>query len=129
LPRQSGALSLNGPYNISKYGVYGLNETLMQELRGQPIRVTSVHPGGVRTNIVNNGRHISEDQARTFDRVARTTPLQAARAIVAGIKYDRERVFIGADSKLLAAGKRIAPGLMVAMTGYVAQRLWGDQER
>lgn len=118
---------LNGPYNISKYGVYGLNETLMQELRGQTIRVTSVHPGGVRTNIVVNGRGMSAHQAKAFSRVARTTPARAARTIVDGIKNNRERVFVGVDSKIMATAKRIAPGSMVALTGYLTDRVWGER--
>lgn len=115
---------LNGPYNISKYGVYGLNETLMQELRGQTIRVTSVHPGGVRTNIVLNGRNMGEDQAKAFARVARTSPGRAARVIVDGIKNNRQRVFVGVDSKIMATAKRIAPGPVVALTGMITERVW-----
>ena len=118
---------LNGPYNISKYGVYGLNETLMQELRGQTIRVTSVHPGGVRTNIVANGRNMGEHQARAFARVARTSPARAASTIVAGIKNNRERVFVGVDSKIMATAKRIAPGPMVTLTGMITERVWGQR--
>jgi NAD(P)-dependent dehydrogenase (short-subunit alcohol dehydrogenase family) len=118
---------LNGPYNISKYGVYGLNETLMQELHGQTIRVTSVHPGGVRTNIVANGRNMGEQHARAFARVARTSPTQAARTIVDGIKNNRERVFVGFDSKIMAAAKRIAPGPMVMLTGLITERVWGER--
>ena len=116
---------LNGPYNISKYGVYGLNETLMQELRGQTIHVTSVHPGGVRTNIVANGRNMGEDQAKAFARVARTSPGRAARVIVDGIKNNRQRVFVGVDSKIMATAKRIAPGPVVALTGMITERVWG----
>lgn len=118
---------LNGPYNISKYGVYGLNETLMQELRGQTIRVTSVHPGGVRTNIVVNGGNMGEDQARAFARVARTSPARAARVIVDGIKNNRQRVFVGADAKIMATAKRIAPGPVVALTGMITERVWGTR--
>jgi NADP-dependent 3-hydroxy acid dehydrogenase YdfG len=115
---------LNGPYNISKYGVYGLNETLMQELRGESIKIMSVHPGGVRTNIVRNSRHMGDRQVKNFAKAARTTPEKAARVIVAGIEHNRERVFVGADSKLMAAGKRLAPSWMVAVTGYLTTRIW-----
>lgn len=118
---------LNGPYNISKYGVYGLNETLMQELRGQTIKVTSVHPGGVRTNIVVNGRNMGEDQAKAFARVALTSPGRAARVIVDGIKNNRQRVFVGVDSKIMATAKRIAPGPVVALTGMITERVWSER--
>lgn len=114
----------NGPYNISKYAVHGLNETLMQELRGSPIRITSVHPGGVRTNIARNARNMDERHRRTFDKTALTSSEAAAREIVAGIRHNRERVFVGPDSKLLQVGKRLAPAFVVALTGYVTRRSW-----
>jgi NAD(P)-dependent dehydrogenase (short-subunit alcohol dehydrogenase family) len=114
---------LNGPYNISKYGVYGLNETLMQELEGQPIRITSVHPGGVRTNIVRNARHMGDSEVRQFDHIARTTPEEAARVIIEGIERNRTHVFVGIDSKIMAATKRIAPRFAVRMMGRISNRI------
>ena len=41
-------------YNASKFAVRGYTEALRQELHGTHVRVTCVHPGGVRTNIVRN---------------------------------------------------------------------------
>jgi NAD(P)-dependent dehydrogenase (short-subunit alcohol dehydrogenase family) len=113
----------NGPYNISKYAVLGLSETLVMELAGEPIHVTCVHPGGIRTNIVRNAKGLTAKDAAQFDRIARTTPQGAASQIVAGIEKNRETVLVGLDAKLMAAAKRIAPRFMIHQTGAVARRL------
>ncbi|HEX2677920.1 MAG TPA: SDR family oxidoreductase, partial [Polyangiales bacterium] len=85
----------NSPYNVSKYGVLGFSETLMQEYRDRPIRTTVVHPGGIRTNIVRNARHAVPGEAETFDRIAMTSPAQAAKVILNGVEKNRERVYVG----------------------------------
>lgn len=99
----------NGPYNMSKYAVLGFSETLELELRGQPIRVTCVHPGGIRTNIVRNAKNTTEAQADAFGRVARTTAPAAAAAIARAIEKNKRQAFIGIDAKTMALCKRIAP--------------------
>jgi NAD(P)-dependent dehydrogenase (short-subunit alcohol dehydrogenase family) len=110
----------NGPYNMSKYAVYGLNETLIQELRGSNIRVTSVHPGGIRTNIVRNSKNFDHSEVATFDRIARTSPTRAARVILDAVRNNRERCFVGADAKLMALSKRLAPELTVRLVGMLS---------
>jgi NAD(P)-dependent dehydrogenase (short-subunit alcohol dehydrogenase family) len=109
----------NGPYNVSKYGVLGLSETLMQELRGGPIRVTCVHPGGIRTRIVQRGRGVTEEEAALFQRVAATSADQAARAILRAVERNQERVLVGADAKVIAAAKRVLPAWTVRLVGAV----------
>lgn len=112
VPTQSG-------YNASKFAVRGFTEALRTELdlEGVPIAVTSVHPGGIQTGIVRNGRirEMSrfEDQVdlvEDFDRkLAKTTPEDAARAIVKGIRSNAHRVLIGLDAQLIDAAQRTAP--------------------
>jgi NAD(P)-dependent dehydrogenase (short-subunit alcohol dehydrogenase family) len=111
------------PYNSSKYAVLGFSETLMQELRGQPIRVTCVHPGGIRTNIVRNGRGLNEGDAVRFDKIAKTSAEDAAEQILRGVEKDRERVYVGVDAKVMAASKRLAPGLTVGLFGKFTTEL------
>jgi NADP-dependent 3-hydroxy acid dehydrogenase YdfG len=114
----------NGPYNISKYAVHGLNETLMQELRGGPIRVTSVHPGGIKTRIAHNSRHVSEREAELFLKVALTSPESCARTILRAVEKNQERVFVGVDAKVMAIAKRAIPALAVRAAGVITSDLW-----
>jgi len=113
----------NGPYNISKYAVLALSETLMQELAGEPIHVTCVHPGGIRTNIVRNSKGSGAEDAALFDRIARTSPEQAAETILSGVEKNKEQVFVGIDAKALATAKRLFPRWIVRRTGAVMRRL------
>ena len=107
-------------YNAAKFAVRGFTDALRIELKssGSPVSCTTVHPGGVKTNIVRNARldpdHVTQmgdgDAASSFDRIARTTPEQAARAIVAGVERDRSRVVIGNDGKLIDLFTRLPVG-------------------
>lgn len=111
------------PYNASKFAVLGLSETLMQELRGQPIKVSCVMPGGVRTNIARNGmtRGFTADDADWFGRIARTLPAGAAERIARGIERNEERVYVGLDAKIMAAAKRLFPAATVHSVGYASR--------
>jgi NAD(P)-dependent dehydrogenase (short-subunit alcohol dehydrogenase family) len=112
----------NGLYNMSKYAVHGLNETLAQELAGDTIRVTGVYPGGVKTNIVESGRHVSKAQVQEFARRARTEPAEAARVILNAVEKDKQHVFVGTDAKVLAAAKRVAPATTLAFVAWAMPR-------
>ncbi len=112
----------NGPYNISKYGVLAFSETLMQELRGQSVRVTCVHPGGIRTNIVRNAQGSTPDEVAMFDRIAGTSAERAAKTILRGVERNKQRVYIGADAKLLALAKRLLPSTTVSVVGRASMQ-------
>ncbi|MEI2808941.1 MAG: SDR family oxidoreductase [Nocardioides sp.] len=102
-------------YNATKYAVRGLSESLRQELMlaRQPVGVTVVHPGGVRTNIVRGGRHARPEHqpklVELFDkRMARTTPDEAAQIILDGALAGKARVLVGRDAHLFHQFGRIA---------------------
>jgi len=124
----------NGPYNASKYAVCGLTETLHQELAGSPIVALSVHPGGIDTNIVSNARFregskpgLGHDaMTRSFAKVARTTPDQAAKAIIGAIRAKERRLLIGADAHVIEAAKRLAPEFAVQLVPWLQRRVLPD---
>ncbi len=110
-------------YNAAKFAVRGFTEALRQEMlvAGHPVSVTTVHPGGVKTNIVRNMTTVDGvDHAKltsTFDkRLAGTTPEKAAKTILDGVRKKRARVLIGNDAKAL--------DLIVRATGSGYQRLF-----
>jgi len=111
----------NGPYNVSKYGVLGFTETLMQELHGQTVRVTCVHPGGIRTGIVRNAIGGTAEEAAMFDSIAMTSAEQAAETILRGVERNKLRVYVGMDSKLLALAKRVMPATTVRVVGSMSK--------
>ena len=93
-------------YNAAKFAVRGFTDALRIELDGDKCGVssTTVHPGGIRTNIARNMRSRDEsvaDVAKNFDRIARTTPDKAAREILAAVKANRRRALIGPDANVI----------------------------
>ena len=46
-----------------------------------------------------------------------TSARAAARAILAGVEKNRERVYVGVDAKLMAAAKRVIPETTVRAFG------------
>lgn len=96
-------------YNASKFAVRGLTESLRQELEiaGSHISCTSIHPGGIKTNIAKNARITKElDQKNkkmfdNFEELAMTTAESAASQILNGVIKNKRRVVIGKDAKIL----------------------------
>jgi len=103
-------------YCAAKFAVRGFTESLRQELAGTPVGVTSVHPGGVATDIARRARFTDavgdtsrEESIERFERLARTTPDSAARQIVAAIRSGRPRLLIGGDARFLDLIQRLLP--------------------
>jgi NAD(P)-dependent dehydrogenase (short-subunit alcohol dehydrogenase family) len=105
-------------YCASKFAVRGYTDALRQELRDTGVRAATVHPGGVKTNIVRNaryradfrGRHADRDSAAAdFELLAKTTPERAAAIIHKGVERGRARILVGPDAYLFDALARIAP--------------------
>ena len=110
-------------YCASKFAVRGFTESLRLELAGTGVRVTVVHPGGIKTNMIRNSRiHPSvsdgrdiEEHAREFEARARTTPERAAEIIHQGVDQGRARILVGRDAQLVDILARIAPVRAVQM--------------
>ena len=103
----------NSAYCTTKFAVRGLSESLWAELSAEGIGVTSVHPGGIKTNIVRAARHApgreKQEAIELFDRAARITPERAAEKIVRGIERGAQRVRIGPETYLGDWLKRLFP--------------------
>ena len=109
-------------YNAAKFGVRGFTDALRMELDADDCGVssTTIHPGGIKTNIARNARMddsvtafagSKEEARRNFDRIAMTSPEKAARQILAAVKADRRRALIGHDAKVIDLISRLPAGL------------------
>jgi short-subunit dehydrogenase len=106
-------------YSAAKFAVRGFSESLRHELQmaQSPVRLSVVHPGGVATNIARNSRvgSLMTDNGRRveaierFEKIAKTTPLQAAQRIIAGIEKNEPRILIGSDARLMDLLQRFRP--------------------
>lgn len=88
----SSTLGLKGfagasAYSASKFGVFGLSESLMQEVRKHNIRVTTLAPSTVVTDLAYNNNLINNNENNV------THPEDIAELIVAQLKLNR-RTFV-----------------------------------
>ena len=123
-------------YATSKFGVRGFSEALRHELEKTSVGVTAVHPGGIRTAIARNAHRVANiDDAkaardvRYFDKMAKTSPEQAAAVIVAGIEQRKKRILIGPDAKILDILQRLLPVGYWALLMRVAKMAARKSER
>jgi NADP-dependent 3-hydroxy acid dehydrogenase YdfG len=110
-------------YNAAKFAVRGFTEALRQEMQvaHHPVKVTTVHPGGIKTAIMRNSTAAEGVDTATltefFDKkLTRTTPEGAATIILDAVRKDKARVLVGADAKAL--------DIIVRLTGSGYQKLF-----
>jgi len=117
-----GSIPMQSVYNAAKFGVRGFTDALRIELDIQQcgVSATTIHPGGIKTNIARNARiddsaaDFGDDPATfgdEFDKMARTTPEKAARQILRAVSRNRRRALIGPDAMVFDLASRLPAGL------------------
>lgn len=119
-------------YNAAKFAVRGFTDALRMELEieGAPVSATTVHPGGVKTNIARRARvddsirELSDDAdvGEAFDRIAMTRPKKAARQILRAVANDKRRVLVGPDAKLIDLISRLPAAIYQNVLVAAARR-------
>ena len=121
-------------YNAAKFAVRGFTDALRMELEIEraPVSVTTIHPGGIKTNIARNARmdpSVADWPAtrtrprRDFDRAVITSPEKAARQILAAVQRNRRRALIGPDAKVIDLISRLPGALYQNVLAKGAGRL------
>ena len=109
-------------YNAAKFAVRGFSDALRMELEieGAGVSVTTIHPGGIKTNIARNARMDAsigdvagnpEKATRDFERAFITSPDKAASQILTAVRRDRRRALIGPDAKVIDLVSRLPANL------------------
>jgi len=103
-------------YCASKFGLLGFSDSLRHEFSDSSIKVTTVHPGGIDTNIASSSRtpkDVSneevEESIRSMEEKLVMPPSKAAEIIVEAVQRGRPRVYVGSDAKRLAFIQRLFP--------------------
>ncbi|QIN79148.1 SDR family NAD(P)-dependent oxidoreductase [Rubrobacter marinus] len=110
-----------GAYNASKSAVRGFTEALRMELElsGAPVSATSVHPGGIKTNVARSARSDEslrslgvdpEESRKNFEKLFITEPEKAAQTILCAVQKDKRRVLVGPDAYVIDGLARLLPG-------------------
>jgi NADP-dependent 3-hydroxy acid dehydrogenase YdfG len=101
-------------YNAAKFAVRGFTEALRQEMlvAKHPVKVTCVHPGGIKTAVARNATVADGQNAQSFAEffdkyMALHTPEMAAETIINAVAKGRARVVVGWEAKALDALARI----------------------
>jgi short-subunit dehydrogenase len=120
-------------YSASKFAVRGFSEALRHELtmKKSTVRLSVVHPGGVKTNIARRARSgtnlresVNMNQVGDqFDRLARTTAESAAQRIIRGVEHNEPRILIGGDARLLDLIQRLRPATYWSLLGRLFNRM------
>lgn len=136
--------SLNGiaaqpgiaPYCTSKFAVRGFTEALRAEMETERtgVRVSVIHPGGVKTDIASNAmasaarfgveeteRH--RKRLRMYnDTLLRMSPQQAAQIICDGMAAGRRRILVGRDVQATDLLVRLAPRVYPSVVAALERR-------
>lgn len=119
-------------YNAAKFAVRGFTDALRMELEieGAPVSVTTIHPGGIKTNIAKNARidpslqdltGDPEKARRDFEKAFVTSPEKAARQILAAVQRDKRRALVGPDAKIVDFVSRLPAGFYQRIAERVAK--------
>ena len=120
-------------YNAAKFGVRGFTDALRIELDIEQcgVSATTIHPGGIKTNIARNARidpsagAFGDDPAEfgnDFEKLARTTPEKAAQQILRAVSRNRRRALIGPDAVVFDLISRLPAGLYQRLLTMSARR-------
>jgi len=108
-------------YNASKFAVRGFTEALRIELdmMNAPVSASSVHPGGIKTNIARAARMNEsvldlgvkklEDSHLKIEKQFRVTADDAADIILRGVQKNARRILVGTDARIYDIVQRIVP--------------------
>ncbi len=116
-------------YNAAKFAVRGFTEALRQEMMvgKHPVKVTCVHPGGIKTSVARNATVAqNEDQPTLADFYDKWllihSPEMAARTITSGVAKGHGRVVIGIEAKAIDVMARLLGSAYQRVLAVVAAR-------
>ncbi len=127
------AVPSQSAYNASKFAVRGFTEALRQELEMQKVNVsaTSVHPGGIKTNIARAARMdtsvnklgLSTNSTKKFEKLFKTTADEAAAVIIRGVEKNDRRILIGKDAVAIDLMVRFFPSAYQKLVSMSSKRM------
>lgn len=116
-------------YCSAKFGVYGFSQALREEYRDSPLQVISVHPGGIKTNIVRKAINYEPRHDLFAEQHFRHTPEYAAKIILRGIRRRKARILIGGEAYLIDRLVRLFPVWGVALINRTLDRTRQEIEK
>ncbi len=114
-------------YCTSKFGVFGLSESLRGELADHGIGVSTICPGMINTNIVKDGRWNGETASRRDKLVEQFaqrghSPDVVAKAILSAVKKNRSVVPAAPEAWAFWYAKRFLPDQFSSIARVISRR-------
>jgi len=104
------------PYQIARYALRGLSESLWTDLYSTDIGVTSVIPGKVNTEYFDRNENVEDRFPGTAEDLRVVEPEEVADTVVAGIQQNKRRVYLPRRLRFLIFAGRLAPNRIDAWT-------------
>ncbi|MBT0567082.1 SDR family oxidoreductase [Williamsia sp. CHRR-6] len=122
-----------GPYATTKFAVRGFTETLRVEMLKDklPVKVSIVHPGGVKTNISRESHveGVSAEEARRAkiyeEQLYTWTPAQAAERILTDVARGKGRICF-AQTRWVDPMVRLFPSSYPRLAVWLEKRFFGS---
>lgn len=108
------------PYQVARYALRGLSESLWMDLYSTAVGVTSVVPGKVKTEYFDRNENVEERFPGTADGLRVIEPEEVADAVVTGIREDKRRVYLPRQLRWTIFAGRLAPNRVDARTARTA---------
>jgi short-subunit dehydrogenase len=115
-------------YSASKFALRGFSQALAGELAEHGVGVTTVHPGGIRTNIARSARMAAAAPAaeldsgrQSFDKLLSYPPEKAAVEILNAVERRRARLLIAPSAKLPDVLVRLFPAAHMRVLGALTR--------
>ena len=132
------AIPSQSAYNAAKFAVRGFTDALRIELEiaDSCVSATTIHPGGIATNIARNARMSDALEAfggdgvaanQEFEKMLRMPPEKAAVKILDSVARNKRRATIGGDAKVFDMVSRLPAAFSQKALIQSARRRYGRE--
>jgi len=98
-----------GGYSSAMHAITAFTDSMRQELRGSGIGVSTIHPALTQTPLLERVK--PEEMPPPFKGITPITVESVAKAVLDGVYYNRARVVVPFQPKLLLLADAISPSL------------------
>ncbi|GAA2400311.1 SDR family NAD(P)-dependent oxidoreductase [Mycolicibacterium llatzerense] len=123
------SLPASNAYSAAKFAVRGFTESFRQEMlvTKQPIKVTCVYPGGIKTDFAHSTTSVGGEGLEAFsngmDRLLTTSADSAAKTILKGVERGQPKILVGLDASVVDVLARILGSNYQRLVAKISGRL------
>ena len=104
------------PYQVARYALRGLSESLWMDLYSTGIGVTGVVPGKVNTEYFERNENVETRFPGTAEGLRVLEPGDVADAVLTGVRKNKRRVYLPRKLRFIIFAGRVAPNRVEGRT-------------